>query len=191
VALDGLAANLARTRRRARKAGVAGQVAGVRADAHGLPFADACFDLVVAESVLAFCDAPRVAAEIGRVLKPGGLLGANEMTLLQPPPAELQHLLTGVLGMQVFQETEWRSLLDSAGLTPVHSIVRKLSLWEQAASHLQVDGVAGYLAALVKGLANLRLSRVFINRQMLRAACQFMPLVGYDLFVGQKSPSSR
>lgn len=186
VALDGLAPNLARTRHRAVRAGVASQVAGVRADAHCLPFTDACFDLVVAESVLAFCDVPRVAAEIGRVLTPGGLLGSNELTLLGPPPAELQRLLTGVLGMQAFQEAEWRSLLDSAGLTPVYVMVRKMSLWEQVTSHIQVDGVTGYLAALVKGLANLRLSQVFINPQMLRAARQFMPLVGYGLFVVQK-----
>jgi hypothetical protein len=33
----------------------------------------------------------------------------------------------------------------------------------------------------------LRISRVFINREMLKAARQFMPLVGYGLFVARKS----
>ena len=187
VALDRLASNLARARCRALKAGVAGQVTGMCADAHHLPFTDGYFDLVIAESVLAFCDAPRVAAEIRRVLKPGGVFGANEFTLLQPPPAELQALLTDTLGIRAFQEAEWRALLDTAGLPPVAAIMRKISLWEQLAGHIQVDGVAGYLTAMVKGLANLKISRVFINREMLKAAWQFMPLVGYGLFVARKS----
>lgn len=93
AASDRLAGNLARTSRRALKAGVAACVRGVCADAHALPFPDGHFDLVVAESLLAFCDAPRVATEIRRVLKPGGLFGGNEFTLLRPPPAELQALL--------------------------------------------------------------------------------------------------
>lgn len=106
--------------------------------------------------------------------------------LLQPPPPELQVLLMDMLGIRTFQEAGWRSILDAAGLTPVAAVAQKMSLWEQLTSHIQVDGVAGYLAAMVKGLANLKISRVFINRQMLRAARQFMPMVGYGLFVGKK-----
>ena len=67
--------------------------------------------------------------------------------------------------------------------------MRRTSLWEQVTSHIQVNSVAGYLSALIKGLANLRLSRVFINQQMLQAARQFMPLVGYGPNVVQKRPS--
>jgi SAM-dependent methyltransferase len=185
--LDRLVDNVARTQRRVHKTGVTAQVTGVHADAHTLPFTDEHFDLVIAESVLIFCNAPRVVAEIRRVLKPSGVYGANELTLLQLPPAELQALLTDTLGIRAFQELEWRAILDTAGLTPVATVAQKVNLWEQLAGHIQVDGVTGYLTAMVKGLANLRISRAFINRQMLKAARQFLPMVGYGLFVGKNS----
>jgi SAM-dependent methyltransferase len=44
-------------------------------DAHALPFADGCFDSVVASQVLEHLHSPWVAArELGRVLRPGGAL---------------------------------------------------------------------------------------------------------------------
>ncbi len=47
-------------------------------DAHQLPFADGCFDAVVAQAVLEHVmDPQRVVAEIHRVLKPGGLVYAE------------------------------------------------------------------------------------------------------------------
>jgi len=187
VAIDLLASNLARTRRRAHQAGVGHQVALLRADAHDMPFEDGFFDLVMAESVLIFCTAPQVLAEVWRVLKPGGLFGGNELMLLQPPPPELLSLLTDTLGIRTMQEAGWRAILDAAGLSPIASVAFKMSLWEQAYGHIQIDGLANYVTGIVKGFANLRISRVFINREMLKAARQFMPLVGYGLFVARKS----
>jgi ubiquinone/menaquinone biosynthesis C-methylase UbiE/DNA-binding transcriptional ArsR family regulator len=52
-------------------------VAYVQADMHALPFADASFDQVLAMHVLTYTSAPAlVLAELGRVLKPGGMLVA-------------------------------------------------------------------------------------------------------------------
>jgi malonyl-CoA O-methyltransferase len=42
-------------------------------DAEQLPFATGSFDLVVSSLALQWCDAPRVFAEVERVLRPGGL----------------------------------------------------------------------------------------------------------------------
>ena len=42
-------------------------------DAESLPFADACFDLVVSNLTLQWCDPERVFRECRRVLRPGGL----------------------------------------------------------------------------------------------------------------------
>ncbi len=67
------------------------------------------------------------------------------------------------------------------------STVRRFSLREQLASHIRVDGVRGYLSAMVKGLANVKISRIFINRNMLGAARQFLPFVGYGLYTGKKA----
>jgi SAM-dependent methyltransferase len=52
-------------------------------DAHDLPFVDRCFDGVITTAVLEHVMYPeRVAAEIGRVLKPGGML-YSEMPFMQ------------------------------------------------------------------------------------------------------------
>ena len=41
-------------------------------DCHQIPYPDACFDLVIANHVLFYCDIPKVCQEVQRVLKPGG-----------------------------------------------------------------------------------------------------------------------
>ncbi|MCW5853647.1 MAG: class I SAM-dependent methyltransferase [Anaerolineae bacterium] len=81
------------TAKRVVKAGVGERVGVVQADAHRLPFRPSLFDIVVAESVLIFCDVQQVLGEMARVLQPGGVLGVNELTLLQPPPERLNTLL--------------------------------------------------------------------------------------------------
>ena len=40
--------------------------------------------------------------------------------------------------------------------------------------------------ALVKGLADTKVSRTFINRSTLKAAWQFLPFVGYGIYIGKK-----
>ena len=62
---------LAEARRRARANGV--DVAFVQADGQRLPFADASFDRVWGNAVLHHLDLGRAAAELSRVLRPGGL----------------------------------------------------------------------------------------------------------------------
>ena len=171
---------------RVARQGLGRQVAVVQADAHHLPLRDNVLDAAVAESVLVFCDGPQVAAEIGRVLKPGAHVGLNELTLLAPPPEELRRLLVDRLGIRPLQEEDWRSLLAGAGFLDLESEAQPMKLRQQLTSHLEVDGVAGYLRAVVKGLANVRISRAFLNREMLHAARRFARLVGYGLYTGRK-----
>jgi ubiquinone/menaquinone biosynthesis C-methylase UbiE len=163
-----------------------GRIAWLLADAQHLPGADGVVDAVVAESVLVFCGPAQVAAEFCRVVKPGGICAVNELTLLAPPPQELTDLLAGTLGIRCYQSQEWQSILAAAGLVNVTATVSRMSLREQVSSHLQVDGLGGYVRAVRKGLANAQISRVFINRAMLKAAWKFVPYVGYGLYVGMK-----
>lgn len=173
---------LAAARRRARKANVSERVMLVQADGHQLPFTDQSFDRVLVESVLVFCDAAVVAAEIFRLLKPGGIFGVNELTLLKPPPADLLDLLQCSLGMSPYDECGWQTLFKAAGFSVVSSSVHHVKLGEQLASHMKIDGLLGYLSAVIRGLSDPTVYRTFINARMLKTAKQFMPYVGYGLY---------
>jgi len=191
LAADVRRSSLAETGARISRATARGakldQITLLLADAHHLPCSDRIVDVVVAESVLVFCDARRVIAEFCRVLKPGGICAINELTLLAPPPPDLMALLVEKLGIRSYQSQEWQSLLADVGLLNVTATVRRISLWEQLGSHLQADGLSGYMRAVRRGLANAEISRVFINKAMLKAARKFVPVVGYGLYVGRKS----
>lgn len=187
VAVDIGPRSVAEARKRVTGAGLGERVTVVRGDAHWLAHSDRVFDAVIAESVLAFCDAATVAAETRRVLRPGGAFGINELTLLKPPPDELLVLLQDTLGMRPFQEQEWRAVLADAGFVDVAADVRPVSLREQFVSHIRVDGVRQYLSSVVSGVSDSGIRRAFFTREMLRAARQFRPYVGYGLYVGQQA----
>jgi ubiquinone/menaquinone biosynthesis C-methylase UbiE len=73
VAVDRSEAMLERTVANASAAGVGHLVSPVLSDAHGLPFADEMFDIVVANGLLPWLEEPQVAIEeIVRVATPGG-----------------------------------------------------------------------------------------------------------------------
>ena len=187
VAVDISPRSVAEARKRVAKAGLGERVTVVQGDAHRLADPDCAYDAVIAESVLAFCDAATVAAEVRRVLRPGGVFGINELTLLKPPPAEFLTLLRDTLGIRPFQEQEWRAVFTGAGFADVAADVRPVSLREQFISHIRVDGVRQYLSSVVNGVSDSGIRRAFFTREMLRAARQFRPYVGYGLYAGRKT----
>ncbi|MBU0494202.1 MAG: methyltransferase domain-containing protein [Chloroflexi bacterium] len=187
VAVDISPRSVAEARKRVAGAGLGERVVVIQGDAHRLAAPDCAYDTLIAESVLAFCNADTVATEAWRVLRPGSVLGINELTLLKPPPAELLALLRGTLGLWPFQEQEWRAILTDAGFVDVVTDVRPVSLREQFVSHIRVDGVRKYLSAVVGGVSDAGIRRAFFTRDMLRAARQFRPYVGYGLYAGQKA----
>lgn len=188
IALDINPRSITEAGKRVSRRGASPPVSIVRADAHRPPFSDAIFDAVIIESVLVFCDAAAVIAEIHRILKPEGVVGVNEFTFLRSPPARLVSLLTGTMGIHAFRQDEWESLLRSAGLAEVTSSVHRLNLWEQLASHLAADGLKNYLAAMMTGVRDSSIRRTFFNKEMLAAARDFLPYVGYGLYTGRRIP---
>jgi SAM-dependent methyltransferase len=186
TALDLRAASAVQTRQRARQEGLESRVDAAQADAHNIPAADAAFSLAVAESVLVFCRAQEVCTEICRALKPGGAFCCNELTLLGEAPAELAEVLREWLGIRAYSERGWLSVLERAGFTDAVASVHRISLWEQLGSHLQVDGVRGYLASARRGIGDAPIRRSFFNRRMLSAAVRFLPHVGYGIYTARK-----
>ncbi len=186
LALDINQRNITEASKRVSKQNANEKVLFIQADAHRLPFFDTVFDAVIIESVLVFCDAAEVLSRIHRVIKPGSVLGINELTFLKPPPAKLVNLLTGTLGIHAFQQEEWESVLRKAGFADVISKVHKINLWQQLASHLQADGLKKYLASIAVGVSDKSIRRMFFRKEMLAAAFDFLPYVGYGIYTGKK-----
>jgi ubiquinone/menaquinone biosynthesis C-methylase UbiE len=93
----------------------------VEADARNLPFPDACFDLVIAVTVLCFIqDAMGAVHEMARVLKPGGTLVIGELGRWSP--WAFWRRLRGRLGARTWRNArfhsaaELRRLMVRAGL---------------------------------------------------------------------------
>ena len=55
------------------------------ADIENLPFENNIFDGVISQAVLVFTDKDRVLREVARVVRPGGFIGAIELTWKQVP----------------------------------------------------------------------------------------------------------
>jgi SAM-dependent methyltransferase len=92
--VDLSAANTALAQGAARAAGLAPRVVFTTGDAEALPYPDAVFDAVVCEC--AFCtfpDKPTAAAELARVLRPGGQVGITDVVA---DPTRLPAELTGM-----------------------------------------------------------------------------------------------
>jgi ubiquinone/menaquinone biosynthesis C-methylase UbiE len=103
----------------AAEAGLSGQVQFELGDAESLPFEDGSFDAVINEC--AFCTFPdkrTAAAEMARVLRPGGRLGLSDLTRSGPLPVELDGLLAWIACIADAKPLEhYVNYLETAGLT--------------------------------------------------------------------------
>jgi ubiquinone/menaquinone biosynthesis C-methylase UbiE len=102
----------------AAEAGLSRKVHFEQGDAERLPFPDNFFDAVLIEC--AFCTFPdksTAAAELARVLKPGGMLGLSDLTRSGPLPPELDTLLAWVACIADAQPVDqYVHYLEAAGL---------------------------------------------------------------------------
>lgn len=177
-------------RERIKAQSVGEQVTLVQTNIHDLNFPADTFDVVIAESILVFCDKPRAATEVQRVLKRGGVFGDNEFTFLKQPPPEWKMLLSSAyfgLDIQPLLGEEWQGLFERTGFVNVSANVSRLSLREQFISHIRVDGWRKYLMAVAQGLALPGVWSTFFNRKMLRAWQHYPHYVGYGLYFSTKA----
>jgi arsenite methyltransferase len=95
------------------------------ADLRELPFEADRFDVVIAESVLAFVDDKAQAIrELVRVTRPGGYVGLNELVAVEEIPEDVAQVARD-MGTQVLSAADWRSIWDASGLgDPVIKIHR-------------------------------------------------------------------
>jgi ubiquinone/menaquinone biosynthesis C-methylase UbiE len=193
VRVDGVdlsAANVALARGAADAAGLAGRAMFMVGDAERLPFLEGTFDAVICEC--AFCTFPTksaAAAELARVLRPGGRLGVTDVTA---DPGRLPAELTGLAA--------WIACVADA--RPLHEYAQLL-----AAAGLHVGHTERHDAAMVRMIDQIE-ARLGVVRMTARARAEALGvdfdrapavlaaaraavadgLLGYGLLVAEKPP---
>jgi len=122
VGIDISEVMVSKARGRADRMGVTNLVEFRTADAFQIPFDDASFDVVLVESVLVPLPGEKLKAikEMMRVLKPGGMLSANESTVRPDTPDHLVETFSkhpATYG--TFTPESLRNLFQTAGLQAV------------------------------------------------------------------------
>jgi SAM-dependent methyltransferase len=94
-----------------------------------LPFKDNTFDFILSESVLAFVDKPAAIREFFRVLKKGGRLIANEMTINSKlSPVEESEIMQFYALDSLLLEEDWRNLLEKEGFEDIVIKTEKIDI---------------------------------------------------------------
>ncbi len=178
-------------KRRIKKEGVADKVEVIVADAQKLPFEDSSFDVVIAESVLIFCDQQRVASEVYRVLKPKGIFGDAEMTIQRPPSADLITLLSKpqLSSFGLFNTlNDWQTLFTQAGFEMTSSNLYHINMFEQFASIFKTHGTLRTLSVFGRMVVDPELRSLpdVSFKDGLRILWGLMPIWRYGQYVARK-----
>jgi len=84
-----------------------------------MTFPDDSFDRVIIQSVACFNEKEPLFREVARVLKPGGVVGMNEVTWLKPPSEKIQQVMCATI-CETFRGAllaeEWVAAMEAAGL---------------------------------------------------------------------------
>ncbi len=188
--------NIAAAEAQAADQGIAHLTTFRQGDAEGLPFGDGVFDAVISEcSFCTFPDKATAAAEMARVLRPGGRLGLTDMTASGPLPDDIVSLLAWVACVAGAAPPEdYVAALRGAGLADfavedqrdvllemVNEVRRKLLGVEFAIELGKLDGST----ELAEVLGDLDLSE---GKRLARRVVELIGegVVGYTLITARK-----
>src|SRR5690625_5537169 len=88
----------------------------MQGDIEQMPFADAFFDVILAESVTVFTDIDQTISEYVRILGQGGVLLDLEMTAIPPLTQAMKEAFEQLYGIQhIPSEKEWQNKYEQAG----------------------------------------------------------------------------
>ena len=149
VGIDITEGMIVRSNERLRGTGLEDRIEFRVADAQDLPFEDATFDAVIAESVLAFIeDRQATLKEWMRVTKPGGYVGFTEATWTSTPPKELDEYMYRTTAGKVEVAEVWEEGLKGSGLVDTVAGVYKVDMKAEASGRIERLGIMTSLAAL-------------------------------------------
>ncbi len=131
-----------------------------QADAHQLPFADATFDIVIAQKALGFTGNPEVAlVEVARVVKPNGRIVLSDFWAARDVKEEVQ-VLFGCSALPT--KGQWRRTSKTAG--------RRIRRWDDLGAETQVFYETLAYALLACEGARWTLRKAASNTMLNRAA---------------------
>jgi SAM-dependent methyltransferase len=134
-----------RARERAANAGLADRVGIVEVAPGRLPFADASFDVVFSkDSIVHIPDKEALAADVFRVLRPGGWFVASDWLIGhddEPSPEMRAYIAAEGLDFGMASPSRYRSALEGAGFEQVE--LRDRNDWYRVAARHERDQLAG------------------------------------------------
>ncbi len=156
-------------------------------DGTAMEFDANTFDCVILQSVLCFNDKEKLLREIFRVLKPGGQLGINESTWMQPPTPETA-IVTRATICETFchalETNDWISILLDTRFTNIkHKTYEFTSM--SPYQMLREEGFFNTLRVMIKVILNPEL-----NMRLGAVSTYFSTFhgyFGYGLYTGTKS----
>jgi SAM-dependent methyltransferase len=180
-----------RARDRAHRSRLEDQVQFRVADVRNLPFEDSCFDVVMAESVLAFVgDKPAAIRECLRVTREEGFLGITEATWLGAPPQRIVDSLSSTFGpgFAVLDTDGWQALLEGSGARDVAAISHRITALSESRDRLRRLGFQQYARVWLRSLSLARRSPEYRNlpRGALSDPRELINYWGYGIYVGRK-----
>ncbi|MCU0841618.1 MAG: methyltransferase domain-containing protein [Thiobacillaceae bacterium] len=179
--------------RRARESTRGSAYANVRyerMDVLHTDFPDASFDRVVIQSVACFNDKPALFREVLRVLKPGGMVGMNEVTWLKPPTPQIEQVMCSTI-CETFRGAElageWVRLLEAAGLHGASAEAHPFNA-STAYQILREEGVVNTLRIMWRVLTNPEINmRLSAMSELFRNCPEYF---SYGIYTARK-PSMR
>jgi phosphoethanolamine N-methyltransferase len=131
----------AAARARADAAGLAGQITIGKVTPGPFPYADQSFDLVFSkDSIIHIPDKETLAAEVFRVLKPGGIFAASDWLRAHdgaPSPEMAHYIALEALDFAMASPARYRAALTAAGFVDVALLDRSPWYAQVAAAELQ------------------------------------------------------
>lgn len=183
---------IAKALEQAEKQGLSDRVDFRVGDAYQLPFEDASFDLLLIESVLTPLPGDKLTAlaEMIRVLRPAGVIGANE-TIVDPaaPPELLETFARHPATYGYFTSQTLHSLFEQAGLVEIQIIEGQL---DDLPNPLLDMGLRGLISFMIRTYPKIVLTLLRdarfreasrIDNQITKHGKQYM---GYALIIGKK-----